>query len=299
MEIERKSPKVATKNAMVKAEAAAGAAGAAVAVIRHDRVPDHVAADHHHALPRKMISRYRRRKTVSRKSVTTVRTRILRTRNQIVADALQPGRIAVGEIDDHAREADVMGHEAGKTDHVLDIVRDLATDLDQGIGRVLQNAGLDHLAEGEDEAIAANIVAVELVAAVGIPVEMTAVPIGAVRPSVAEEAAVEVGVTVQAASHHSLDAAKALHPVSTTTETVALQESAKTTNGGDQTNNRFLQGHRWVRQLLGSMIEELTIVDLLLIIATVIVIGTLAVSNQMLDEDQATVIIGMMIEKDR
>lgn len=214
-------------------------------------------------------------------------------------EALVEKGTVVGGTAVPALEADVMGHEAAKTAHALDIAPDRATDLDREIDPVLKNAGRGHLEEGKDEAIAVNIVAAEPVAGV-VTVEMTTAPAAAARPSVVVEAVEVVGVTAVATSLLSRDVVRVRHPGTTATETVVPQESAKAINGAGRTNSQHLQGHPWVHRLLGSMIDEVTMLDLVLTIVTVIVIGILAASNQMLDEDQSrTVVIGMMIEKDR
>ena len=146
---------------------------------------------------------------------------------------------------------------------------------------------------------AVNIVAAEPVAG-AVTVEMTTAPAAAARPSVVVEAVEVVGVTAVATSLLSRDVVRVRHPGTTATEIVVPQESAKAINGAGRTNSQHLQGHPWVHRLLGSMIDEVTMLDLVLTIVTVIVIGILAASNQMLDEDQSrTVVIGMMIEKDR
>lgn len=224
--------------------------------------------------------------------------------------AFQLGReIAEEEIVDRALVADAMGRVAEKIVQDPVIAQGHGTDLDQGIDPARRDVGRDHPEEAEDETIAVNIAAAELVAVAVIPVETMVVPIVAARRTAVveeeeeekEEAAAVVGVTAVATSHNP-DAVRVLHLVSTITGTVALRESVKAAaNGVARTNNRLLrQGHPWVHQLLGSMIDEVTIVDLILTIATLVVVGTLAVSSLMVDEDLSrTVIIGMMIEKDR
>lgn len=293
VEIERKSPEVTARNATVKAEAAAeGAAAVVAAVTHHDR--GLVAAGHLRALQRRMTSRYRKKKTASRRSVTIGRIRIRRTRNRIAVVGFRLGKgTAVGGIVDLVLEADVMGQEAGKTARDLDIVQDLATGLDREIGPVRQDAGLAHLEAAEDETTAVNIAAVEPAAEIVTPEETTAAAIVAVRLSAAV-VAVAAGVAAVAASP-SRDAEKVL-PLVTTTD--APQESARATNGDARTNNQLLRGHQWVRQLLDLMTDE--VVDLILTVATIMVIGTLAVSSLTSDENQSkTVVIGMMIERDR
>lgn len=223
--------------------------------------------------------------------------------------AFQPGKeIAEEEIVDRALVADAMGRVAERIVQDRDIAQGHGTDLDQEIDPARRDVGRDHPEEEEDETIAVNIAAAELVAVAVIPVETMVVPIVAARRTVVveeeeeeKEEAAAVGVTAVATSHNP-DAVRVLHLVSTITGTVALRESAKAAaNGVARMNNRLLrQGHPWVHQLLGSMIDEVTIVDLILTIATLVVVGTLAVSSLMLDEDLSrTVIIGMMIEKDR
>lgn len=290
---------------MVKAGAVAEeAVVAVVVVIHHVRDQGRVAAVRLHVQPRRMILRYRRRKTASKKSVTTDRIRIHPHRIQTAVVVVQTEKESVlEEIVDPGLAADAMVRGTEKIGHDLGIAQGLVTDPVRGIDPAHQDAGLDHQEEGDetkDEIIAVNIAAAELEALVVMPAETIAVPVAAVHPPAEVVApAVVAGVIVVGTSHRQ-GVVRAHRRVTTTTGIDALQESVKVINGVDPTNNLLLRGHLWARRRLDSMIDEVAILVLILLIATVTVIGIIAVNSLMLGEDQSrTVVIGIMIEKDR
>lgn len=155
METERKSPQPLVRNVTAKVAAAVGGAAAVVvAVIRQDRDRDPVAADRRRDIPRRMTSRYRRKKTASRRNVTTVRIRNRRARNRIAAVACRVEKAIVAEgVAAPAPVVDATDLEVEKITPDPAIGPDHASGLARGIGPVRRDAGPDRPGEAEDETI--------------------------------------------------------------------------------------------------------------------------------------------------
>lgn len=143
MEIARKNLAEVSRNAMAKVEAAAEVVVVVAAVVTHpDRGVVRAAVGRRPGRPKMMTSRYRRKKTASRRSVTIVRIRTRRILNRTAVAELPPGRAtAVAETVVPILVDGAMDREIGGIAPGLKIGLDRAIGLALGIVPVHPDAG--------------------------------------------------------------------------------------------------------------------------------------------------------------